>query len=119
MRNQTLRRIWIGGGFIHPLTYYEHDGEGGQVLVEDAELHCTSTDTCIWGDDSNEPPTPGRKQQFTFRRVYVWGPEGTKFVRFHNYTGPGVTLESCYLNGRPVTASDVELLPSGNVTIKR
>ena len=88
MRNQTLRRVWIGGGFSHPLTYYEHDGQGGVVLVEDAELHCTNTQTCIWGDDGNAPPTPGLKQQFTFRRVHVFGSGGHEVPQLHELHRP-------------------------------
>jgi len=119
MRNQTLRRIWIGGGFQHPLTYYEHDGQGGLVLVEDAELHCTNGQTCIWGDDSNGPPSPGLKQQFIFRRVHVFGPAGMKFLNFMNYTGPGIEIESSFINGRPVTAADVGSgIPASKVTIR-
>jgi hypothetical protein len=119
MRNQTLRRIWIGGGFIHPLTYYEHDGEGGTILVEDAELHCTSDEMCIWGDDSNEPPSPGLKQQFVFRRVHVFAPAGTKFVDFENYTGPGLVFESCFMNGHPLNQADIgSHIPLAKVTIR-
>jgi hypothetical protein len=119
MRNQTLRRIWIGGGFNHPLTYYEHDGEGGQILVEDAELHCTSRDMCIWGDDSNDPPSPGLKQQFTFRRVHVFGPAGSKFVDFENYVGPGIVFQSCFMNGHPLNAADIgSHIPLDKVTIQ-
>jgi hypothetical protein len=119
MRNQTLRRIWVGGGFDHPLTYYEHDGQGGQVLVEDAELHCTDPDVCIWGDDSNEPPTPGLKQQFVFRRVHVFGPAGSKFVDFENYVGPGIVFQSCFMNGHPITAADLgSHIPLDKATIQ-
>ncbi len=107
----TVRRVKIFGGFQHPITYFENSGAAGSILIEDAELHYTNTQTCIYGDDSNGPPTPGLKQAFTLRRVYAFGPTSAKLIRLVNYTGGGVTLDNCYINGRLATMADVELIP--------
>jgi len=36
-----------------------------------------------------------------------------------NYTGPGIEIESSFINGRPVTAADVGSgIPASKVTIR-
>lgn len=116
MGNNTFLRTVLTG-FTHSFTYYEQDGKPGHVMVKDADWHHTG-DTAIWGDDSNEPPTPYIKQTFAFFNVSAEGP-GPWFLKFGSstaggpsYRGAGVTINHCTLNGRPVDASMVSGVPA-------
>ena len=123
MRNNTFNRTCISG-YTHAVTYYEHDGNAGTVSFTDGTWHFTG-DTAVWGDDSNEPPTPYIKQTFVFDGINASGP-GAYFLKFGNsayvsgalaYQGAGVTIHNCTLNGQPVTAAMVSGVPTSKLHI--
>ena len=124
MRGNTFVRTVIRG-YTHAVTYYEHDGRGGVTTFRDGDW-TFSGDTAVWGDDSNEPPSPYIKQTFVFENVDVHGPSGAKFLAFGSsyggsglaYRGGGVTIRNCTINGRPVTAADVTGVPPNLLTIR-
>lgn len=106
MGDNTFRRAKLRG-FNFSIAYFEHDGQPGTVTFEDVDGDSTATDVCIWMDDSNEPPSPGLKQTFVFRRVHLSG--GTLFVncRAGSYIGAGLRFEGCTINGRALTLADI------------
>lgn len=122
MGNNTFLRTVLKG-FNFPVTYYEHDGAAGDVMFKDGDW-TFSSDTAVWGDDSNEPPTPYIKQSFLFENIKAAGP-GSFFLKFGKssvpgdlaYRGTGVTIKGCTLNGKPVTASMVAGVPSDKLFI--
>jgi hypothetical protein len=125
MHGNTFTRTVLKG-YIHAVTYYEHDGSAGTVTFTDGDWTFTG-DTAVWGDDSNEPPSPYIKQAFVFENIDAHGPSGAKFLKFGNsayvsgalaYEGAGVTIHNCTINGHAVTASDVSGIPSTLLTIQ-
>jgi hypothetical protein len=123
MRGNSFQRTVIKG-YTHSVTYYEHDGSGGLTTFKDGDWTFTG-DTAVWGDDSNEPPSPYIKQTFVFENIAAHGPSGAAFLKFGTsyggsglaYRGGGVTIRNCTINGRPVTAADVAGIPSNLLTI--
>jgi len=122
MGNNSFLRTVLRG-FHFPVTYYEHDGVPGDVMFKDGNW-TFGGDTVVWGDDSNEPPTPYIKQTFLFENINAAGP-GSFFLKFGNsyggtglaYRGDGVTIRGCVLNGKPVTASMVSGVPADKLFI--
>jgi hypothetical protein len=124
MGDNSFERTVIKG-FQFAVSYYEHDGASGTVSFKDGDWSFTG-DTAVWGDDSNEPPSPYIKQAFVFENIDAHGPSGAKFLRFGNsyggsglsYHGAGVNIVNCTINGRPVTAADVTGVPSNLLSVR-
>ena len=125
MGNNSFERTVIKG-FPLAVTYYEHDGAAGTVTFKDGDWTFTG-DTAVWGDDSNEPPSPYIKQAFVFENIDAHGPAGAKFLKFGSsayvsgalaYQGAGVKIVNCTINGRPVTAADLGGVPSNLLSIQ-
>ena len=125
MGNNSFERTVIKG-FPLAVTYYEHDGAAGTVTFKDGDWTFTG-DTAVWGDDSNEPPSPYIKQAFVFENIDAHGPAGAKFLKFGSsayvsgalaYQGAGVKIINCTINGRPVTAADIGGVASNLLSIQ-
>jgi hypothetical protein len=121
MGNNLFQRTVLKG--FNYVSYYEHDGLPGTVSFIDGDWEFTA-DTAVWGDDSNEPPTPYIKQAFLFQNIAAKGP-GSLFLKFGpsaagggSYRGAGVTIKGCTLNGKPVTAAMVSGVPSDKLVIQ-
>jgi hypothetical protein len=124
MGNNSFERTVIKG-FPIAVSYYEHDGAAGTVSFKNGDWTFTG-DTAVWGDDSNEPPSPYIKQAFVFENIDAHGPSGAKFLKFGNsyggsglsYRGAGVKIVNCTINGHKVTAADIGGVPSNLLSIQ-
>lgn len=102
----VLRRFDVQGSPAHPVTYYETSDVAGLVAVEHGTATYSHGQTAIWCALDSKPRV---LQDFLFRDVHVTGPSGALFARFAPGLMDGdVRVDSCTINGRPVTAADVE-----------
>jgi hypothetical protein len=103
----VLRRSEVHGA-PHAITYYETSKKAGTVLVEDVRGSFRG-DTGVWAALDSEPRV---LQAFTFRRVDLTG--NGAFMKATAFGG-SVLVDTCTLNGKPVTKADLPGVP--NVTV--
>lgn len=100
-------------GAPHAVTYYETDFADGDITLIGGDC-AFDADTGVWIDIEGSPQYPQTvTRHFLFHQVSMSGP-GAYLKVSRTFSG-SVRLESCTLNGRPVTAADCPAVP--NLTI--
>ncbi|MBX4201908.1 hypothetical protein KW803_03410, partial [Candidatus Saccharibacteria bacterium] len=111
--NGAQLRRFILSGAPHAITYYETSTTAGTVTIENGSGSFTG-DTAIWMDAETDY-TQQVIQRFVIKNVSFTGNGVFMDVADSRFASPSITVEHCFLNGRPVTAADLPGVP--NVTI--
>jgi hypothetical protein len=98
--------VW---GFPLAVAFFDDGTTVGTMLFEDGTGDFGSSGGACWID--------GGKQEFLFRRCSFSGPSNFFLAASSGYSGK-VTIDTCQLNGKPVTTAQVNGMPSARLTVK-